>query len=350
MTDRWLYQALRPVDEETRRAAQARQQVLTKPPGSLGRLEALAVDLAGLQGRPLPRVDEVSISVFAADHGVAAEGVSAFPQAVTAEMVRNFSRGGAAISVLARHLGARLEVVNLGTVSALEDLPGVLDRRIAPGTASFLRAEAMEPRQLSQALAEGRDAVARAVAAGADVFIAGEMGIANTTAATAVACALLQRPAADLVGPGTGLGAAQVAHKAQVIDQALARHRLPADAPLAILRCLGGFELAAMVGAYVACGQQGLPVLVDGFIATSAALVAWHLRPELTAWLLFAHASAEPGHRLMLQAMQAEPLLDLGMRLGEGSGAAVALPLLRAACRLHGEMATFSEAGVSNKL
>ncbi len=347
MTDQWLYQPLRVVDEATRHAARERQQVLTKPPGSLGRLEELAVDLAGLQGRPLPRVDEVSITVFAADHGVAVEGVSAFPQAVTAEMVRNFSRGGAAINVLARRLGARLEVVNLGTVGALEDLPGVLDRRIAAGTANFARLEAMDEVQLSQALAQGREAVARAVAAGTDLFIAGEMGIANTSAATAVACALLRRPAVELVGPGTGLGAAEMAHKAQVIERALAHHRVPMDAPLHALRCLGGFELAAMAGAYVACGQQGLPALVDGFIATAAALVATRLRPELAPWLLFAHASAEPGHRLLLQALRAEPLLDLGMRLGEGSGAAVALPLLRAACSLHEKMATFSEAGVS---
>ncbi len=347
MNANWLNQAARQPDRAAQEAAERRQQQLTKPPGSLGQLERLAVRLAGLQGREFPQAERVTITLFAADHGVAAEGVSAFPQAVTAEMVRNFARGGAAISVLARQLGARLEVVNLGTVSELESLSGVIDARIGAGTANFCHGPAMTTAQLEQALAQGRAAVQRALADEAELFIAGDMGIANTTAATALACVLLQRPAAELAGPGTGLDAHGVQHKARLIEQAIARHGASADQPLRALQCLGGFEIAAMAGAYVHCAQQGLPALVDGFIATAAALMAVSLQPGTRHWLLLAHASAEPGHRAMLQALKAHPLLDLDLRLGEGSGAALAVPLLRAACALHQQMATFAEAGVS---
>ncbi len=338
----WVFEVMAEADEEARKAAEVRQGILTKPPGALGRLEEVAVRLAALQGRVNPALDDVQIAVFAADHGVAAAGVSAFPQAVTAEMVKNFARGGAAINVLARLHGARLTVVNLGTVVDTGPLEGVVDARIAPGTANFLQQPAMTAEQLGVALNTGRDTVI-----GGDLFIGGEMGIGNTTSAAALACALLQRQAKELVGPGTGLDEAGVAHKAQIIAHALERHARGLDSPLEMLRCLGGFEIAALVGAYLACGQRGIPVLVDGFISSVAALVAVRLRPGLLPWLCFSHGSAEPGHRLVLQAMNAAPLLDLGMRLGEASGAAVALPLLRQACALHNEMATFAEAGVS---
>lgn len=345
MSYRWYEDPIPGPDLAALAAARERQSQLTKPPGSLGRLEALGIALAAMQGTQRPRVENVWITVFAGDHGVTAEGVSAFPQVVTAEMVRNFARGGAAISVLAEEWKARLEVVNVGTVQALEELSGVLDARVGPGTANFVHEPAMTVAQLHDALAAGHHAAERAAIGGAHLFVGGEMGIGNTTSATAVACALLDLPAARLAGPGTGLDAAGVGRKAQVIERALARHR--SDWPLDALQRLGGFEIAALAGAYLRCGQLGLPVLVDGFITTVAALAAVRLRPELAAWLFYAHRSAEPGHRQLLDALGAEPLLALDMRLGEGSGAAVAVPILRAAAALHSQMATFAEAGVS---
>lgn len=347
MTRHWFDDPIPALDAAALAAARARQLQLTKPPGSLGRLEELGVTLAAMQGQQHPHLDKVWISVFAADHGVVAEGVSAFPQVVTAEMVRNFARGGAAISVLAREWNARLEVVNVGTVQPLEDLPGVLDARIGPGTANFVHEPAMSLDQLHDALEAGREAAERAAIGGAQLFIGGEMGIGNTTSAAAVACSLLGLPAAQLAGPGTGLDADGVAHKSLVIERALAKQR--SDQPLIALQRLGGFEIAALTGVYLRCAQLNLPALVDGFITTAAALAAVRFRPELADWLFYSHCSAEPGHRRLLQALEARPLLDLGMRLGEGSGAAVAMPLLRAAAALHARMATFAEAGVSQK-
>jgi nicotinate-nucleotide--dimethylbenzimidazole phosphoribosyltransferase len=345
MSHHWYDAPIAAPDAAVMAAARERQAQLTKPPGSLGQLEELGIALAAMQGTQQPRVDKLWITVFAGDHGVVAEGVSAFPQVVTAEMVRNFARGGAAISVLAREWDARLEVVNVGTAQPLEDLPGVLEARVGPGTANFVQEPAMSAEQLHEALTAGCNAAERAVIDGTRLFIGGEMGIGNTTSAAAIACSLLGLPAAQLAGPGTGLDAAGVARKALVIDEALAKHRC--DQPLTVLQRLGGFEIAALVGAYLRCGQLELPALVDGFITTAAALVAVRRRPELAAWLFYSHCSAEPGHRRVLDALAAKPLLDLGMRLGEGSGAAVAAPILRAAAALHAGMATFAEAGVS---
>ena len=346
----WLAQPLKRPDAAAAEGARRRQDTLTKPPGSLGELEALAIRLAGLQGRERPQVERVRISVFAADHGVAAEGVSAFPQAVTAEMVKNFARGGAAISVLAKTLGATLEVVDLGCAFDPGEWPQVRRCRLGPGTANFAREPAMSAEQCAAALDAGRDSAQRAAQAQAELFIGGDMGIANTSSATALSCALLGADPAELAGPGTGLDTAGVRHKVAVIRGALALHAAQLSTPWATLRVLGGFEIAALSGAYIACAQLGLPVLVDGFIASAAALAAERLCPGTRDWLLFAHRSAEPGHARMLQALQARPLLDLGMRLGEGSGAATAVPLLRLACVLHAGMATFGEAGVSGKL
>jgi nicotinate-nucleotide--dimethylbenzimidazole phosphoribosyltransferase len=304
--------------------------------------------LAGWQRRECPEVERVHITVFAGDHGIALEGVSAFPQAVTAEMLRNFARGGAAISVLARTLGASFEVVNLGTARAVAG--GVHDNWLGPGTASFARDAAMSETQLAAALAAGRQSVERAVAAGAQLYVGGEIGIGNTTAATALACALLQAAPEALAGPGTGLDAAGVARKAAVIRQSLERHAGALSGAPEVLRRLGGFEIAALAGAYVRCAQVGLPAVIDGFIASAAALIAKRLRPGAETWWLFSHCSPEPGHAALLAALEARPLLDLGMRLGEGSGAAMIVPLLRLACELHGRMATFAEAGVSEQL
>jgi nicotinate-nucleotide--dimethylbenzimidazole phosphoribosyltransferase len=346
MSHDWLDAACPAPDTATEAAARTRQSILTKPPGSLGALEAAAIRLAALQRTERPGLDKVWISVFAADHGVAAEGVSAFPQAVTGEMVRNFAGGGAAISVLARALGATLEVVNLGTVNDPGDIPGVRRAIIAPQTANFCEQAAMTVVQLQAALDAGAASVRAAHAMGAQLFIGGEMGIANTTAATALACALLGRSPAELAGAGTGLDADGIARKVAVIERALAMHAGVID-PREQLRCLGGFEIAALCGAYIAAAQSGMPVLVDGFISTAAALVAVRINPGVRDWLLFAHTSHEHGHASLLRALHARPLLELDMRLGEASGAAVAVPLLRLACALHNEMATFAQAGVS---
>ncbi|MDX9664728.1 nicotinate-nucleotide--dimethylbenzimidazole phosphoribosyltransferase [Pseudomonas sp. P5_152] len=349
MTQSWWLNPCKAVDRQALQDAEQLQQQLTKPAGSLGQLETLAVQLAGLQGRLKPSVNQLWIGIFAGDHGVVAEGVSAFPQEVTGQMLRNFVNGGAAISVLARQLQARLEVVDLGTVTPSLNLPGVRHLHLGPGTANFARGPAMTPAQGAQALQAGRDTVLRALAEGAELFIGGEMGIGNTTAASALACALLDCPVAHLTGPGTGLDTAGVSHKTQVIERALALHAAQRGDPLQTLFNLGGFEIAALVGAYLACAQEGLAVLVDGFICSVAALIAVRLNPACREWLLFGHRGAEPGHRHVLQALNAQPLLELGLRLGEGSGAALAVPLLRLACDLHGQMATFAEAAVADR-
>ena len=346
----WLKHPAKNLDESARNAALARQQQLTKPPGALGQLETLAIHLAAMQGREKPQVDKVFISVFAGDHGIAEENVSAFPQLVTAEMVKNFARGGAAICVLARQLDAKLEVVNLGTAFDTGTLPGVLQCNIGKGTSNFAKQPAMTEAQLAAAMQAGRDSAEHAANLGTQLYIGGDMGIANTTSAAALACALLQHTPQQLAGPGTGLDANGVQHKAAVIARALALHAANLNDPLEILRRLGGFEIAALAAAYISCAQRGITVLVDGYITTAAALIAVRINPEISPWLIYSHRSAEPGHILMLNALQAETLLELGMRLGEGSGAGMAVPLLRLACALHNEMATFAEASVSEKI
>lgn len=341
-----LIMPVSPIDLGAREQAGLRQGQLTKPPGALGRLEQLAVDFAGWQGNPLPSLRWVKVRVFAADHGIAAEGVSAFPQSVTVEMIRNFARGGAAISVLARRTGADFRVVNLGTVAPLPMSdsvhPSVRDLQLAPGSANICREPAMDHGLLAAAVATGADEVVDC-----DLFVGGEMGIANTATSAALASALLNLPAEKTVGRGTGVDEDGLARKRAAVNRALALHKPHCHSPLETLRRLGGLEIAALAGAYIAAAQRGIPSLVDGYICTAAALVACRINPGVRDWLLFGHRSREPGHQHLLSALNAEPLLDLGMRLGEGSGAAAALPLLYSACDLHREMATFAEAGVS---
>ncbi|MEO5340022.1 MAG: nicotinate-nucleotide--dimethylbenzimidazole phosphoribosyltransferase [Magnetococcus sp. MYC-9] len=327
--------------------AEQRQAQLTKPSGSLGRMEGLAVRLASLQECLTPDVERARIVVFAGDHGVAAAGVSAFPQSVTVEMIRNFSRGGAAIAVLARQLAADLEVVDVGALQDPAPLPRLVSRRVAAGTQDFRRQPAMTPEQRDQALQAGWEAVERGASTGVQLLIGGEMGIGNTTAATALLAALLGLAPALLAGPGTGLGPEGVAFKVQVVETALAQHRTALQDPLTLMAALGGFEIVALTGFYIAAAQRRIPLLVDGFIATAAAVVALRLQPDLRPWLFFSHQSAEPGQQAVMAAMAIQPILDLDLRLGEGSGAAIALPILRLACALHREMATFAEAAVS---
>lgn len=348
MSNSWWLAPAQAINIPVREEALARQQQLTKPTGSLGQLERVAVQLAGLQGRVKPKADALWIAIFAGDHGVVAEGVSAYPQEVTGQMLHNFVTGGAAISVLAQQLSAQLDVVDLGTIAPL-DLPGVRHLRIGAGTANFAQGPAMTQEQGLLALQAGRDSVLRAKAVGSELFVGGEMGIGNTAAASAVACSLLECAAQLLVGPGTGLNAAGIAHKIEVIEHALTLHAEHAGDPLQSLFSLGGFEIAALAGAYLACAQEGIAVLVDGFICSVAALVAVRLNPSCRDWMLFGHRGAEPGHRCLLETLQAEPLLDLGLRLGEGSGAALAVPLVRLACQLHNGMATFAEAAVADR-
>lgn len=343
----WLNTPIAEISEQTLQEANERQLQLTKPPGSLGKLEELAIKFSAVQKTQQPKVDNVHISIFAADHGIANENVSAFPQVVTTEMIKNFSRGGAAISVLAKELDAKLEVVDLGTVVEAGELDGVISSRIASSTENFAQQAAMTEEQLEKALAAGASAVQRAIDTNAHVFIGGDMGIANTTSATAIACAYLNKAPVELAGPGTGLDEQGVSHKAKVIEQALDKHQVSSLSAVDVLRFFGGFEIAALTGAYIAAAQQGLPVVVDGFIATAAALAAIKIKPGCDTWFIYAHQSHEPGHRLILEALNAEPLVNLNMRLGEGSGAAVVIPLLRQACALHANMATFAEAGVS---
>ena len=343
----WLDDAIETPDAGALQQAQDRQAQLTKPLGALGELETVAIRLCALQNTHAPALDDIHITVFAADHGVATAGVSRYPQAVTGEMVRNFAAGGAAISVLARSLGAHLEVVDAGVGRDLGELPGVLRQPVAPGTADFRKAPAMSVEQLEDALGIGREAAERAHRRACHAFIAGEMGIGNTTAAAALASAVLDQPPAALVGPGTGLDETGQAHKLKVVAEAVALHQPHIATPLDALQRLGGFEIAALAGAYLRCAQLAVPVIVDGYIASVAALLAARLNSAARAWWFFAHASAEPGHARVLDALAARPLLDLGMRLGEGSGAAAAVPLMRLACRLHREMSTFAQAGVS---
>ncbi|WP_416137429.1 nicotinate-nucleotide--dimethylbenzimidazole phosphoribosyltransferase [Halomonas sp. HK25] len=323
---------------------------LTKPPGSLGRLERLAVELAAIQGQALPQVSPPAMLVFAADHGVAAEGVSAFPQAVTAQMVVNFTAGGAAINVFARQHGARLEVIDVGVATPLPAgaaaHPLLVDAKVRSGTANMRERDAMSRDEATQAMAAGVRAAQRAAAAGCRSLIVGEMGIANTTASSALLAALTGEPVAGLVGPGTGIDAERLAHKRAVIELVLAARRPdPAD-PLGALAAVGGLEIAAMAGAFLGGASHRLPLIVDGFIATVAALVACRLRPSLRDYLIFGHRSREPGHELALTALDARPLLDVELHLGEGTGAALAFPLLDSACRLLAEMATFDDIGI----
>ncbi|MCB8890213.1 nicotinate-nucleotide--dimethylbenzimidazole phosphoribosyltransferase [Vreelandella malpeensis] len=336
---------IEPVDFRMGQRAQAYLDTLTKPPGSLGRLEALAVSLCQIGDTLAPRVDPPGVIVFAADHGVAEEGVSAFPQEVTAQMVANFARGGAAINAFARQVGARMEVVDVG-VAGVVRVPGVIDAKVRAGTRNFLHEDAMTEAEALQAMRAGALAVERARAAGCHSVILGEMGIANTTASSAVLAALLNHPVAALVGAGTGIARERLAHKIAVIERALAARGCGRE-PARVLAALGGLELAAMVGGFLAAAAHRLPAVVDGFIASVAALVAVRLCPAARAYLVFGHRSAEPGHAHALEALEAIPLLALDMRLGEGSGAALAFPLLRAACAMLRDMATFDAAGVA---
>ena len=337
---------IRPLEEEAMEKARARQNRLTKPPGSLGRLEELSIRLAGIQGREIPRVERKAIIVMAADHGVVAEKVGNWPQEVTAQMVRNFLRGGAGINVLARQVGARLIVVDMGIAGELEVHPELLSRKIDLGTKNIAKGPAMSIEQAIKAMETGIEIVSDEVAKGLDIVGTGDMGIGNTTPSSAICAVMTGSPVALVTGRGTGLSDEQLAHKVEVITQALRVNQPQKDRPLEVLASVGGFEIGGLCGVMLGAAASRIPVVIDGFISGAAALIATALAPQVKDFLIPSHLSAEAGHRVLLEYLGLKPLLNLGMRLGEGTGAALGIFLAQAAARVLAEMSTFDEAGV----
>ena len=350
-TNHWYSKSCPAVSSSAQQAAKDRQANLTKPIGSLGKLETIAERFAGWQNTSRPTLDRIMIRVFAGDHGVCAQNVSAFPQEVTTQMVMNFLNGGAAISVLSDAIQADFAVVTMGLANPLLKTSSnkLIQQDIAKGTADFSEAPAMTTEQMQQALSAGKNVIQNQVknTKSIQLFIGGEMGIGNTSSASAIYSTLLNITPEEACGPGTGINAAGIQHKANIVEKALLLHQ-PSSAKDALQK-LGGFEIAALVGAYINAAQEGIPSLIDGFICTAAALIAVQLNPSCQNWFIFAHQSAEPAHKHALKQLNAKPLLDIGMHLGEGSGSAVALPLLQTALSLHNKMATFEEASVACK-
>lgn len=326
-------------------ALQAAIDNKTKPQGSLGVLEFVAHCIGLIQQSHTPRIDRTAVVVFAADHGVVAENISAYPQSVTWQMVENFLQQGAAINVFARQNDCALHIVDAGVNHEFGEREGLISRKLGPGTRNFAKEPAMSAAQCEQALQHGMDLVA---AMSVDVLGFGEMGIGNTTAAAAIMHKITGIAVAECVGAGTGLAADGIRHKQQVIEQAVALHA-GAEDPLDILRTFGGFEIAMIAGAMLKAAERRMVLLIDGFIVTSALLVAAKLQPDILDYCLFSHCSDEHGHRRMLQHLDARPLMQLDLRLGEGTGSALALPLLHAAVNFLAQMATFSSAQVSEK-
>ncbi len=337
------------LNEDAMRDARTRLDSLTKPRTSLGRLEDLAVQLAGITGNVRQRLPDKALVLMAADHGVVEEGVSAYPQAVTAQMVANFLQGGAAVNVLARQAGARVTVVDIGVASDLDAHPGLHHAKVAFGTENFARGPAMTREQASQAIKHGFDAVSRELERGVDLLATGEMGIGNTTASSAITAVLLDQPSAEITGAGTGLSHEQIADKVSVIERAIAVNQPDTTDPLDVLSKLGGYEIAGLVGVILKSAAERRPVLIDGFIAGTAALVAARLCPAAVNYMIAAHCSPEPGHQRILDELGLRPLLDLDLRLGEGTGAILAMHLIDAALALIDEMATFEEAAVADR-
>ena len=345
-----IIRQIKPLDAEAMRLARARQDQLTKPQGSLGRLEELSIQVAGIQGKARPVIEEKVIVTMAADHGVVEEGVSLFPQEVTAQMVLNFLRGGAGINILARHVGARVVVVDMGVVGGFEPLPGLVCKMIDFGTKNMARGPAMTRQQALEAVEAGIEVVEGELAKGMDILGIGDMGIGNTTASSAIAAAITGAPVARVTGRGTGVDDERLRHKIEVIERALEVSRLDPTDPLDVLSKVGGFEIGGLAGAILGAAAHRVPVVLDGFITGAAALIAVGLAPQVRDYLIAAHRSVEVGHPLVLGHLGLRPLLDLDMRLGEGTGAALGIFLVEAAVRILNQMATFAEAGVSEAL
>jgi nicotinate-nucleotide--dimethylbenzimidazole phosphoribosyltransferase len=342
-----IIKAIKPPDEAAMAAARARQATLTKPPGSLGRLEELSVQLAGIRGKARPVIKDKAIIVMAGDHGVVAEKVGNWPQAVTAQMVANFLRGGAGINVLARQAGARITIVDMGMATAMPPDPRLVSRKIAPGTQNMCLGPAMTGEQATKAIHAGIEVVNGEIARGLDIVGTGDMGIGNTTASAAICAAMTGQPVSAVTGRGTGLTDEQLARKIDIIRRALEVNKPEPSKPLEVLAKVGGFEIGGLAGVMLGAAARRIPVVIDGFISGAAALIAAGLAPAIKEYLIAAHVSAEAGHPAVLKYLGLRPLLSLDMRLGEGTGAALGIFLAEAAARTLNEMATFAEAGVS---
>lgn len=339
---------IKPLDSEAMRQAAARQDQLTKPQGSLGVLEELSIRLAGIQGDPLPTIDRKVIVVMAGDHGVVSEGVSAFPQEVTPQMVANFAAGGAGINVLARHSGAEVRVVDMG-VAAEMDIPGVIDRKVRPGTGNMVDGPAMSRDEAVSSIEAGIEVAADEVAAGADLLGTGEMGIGNTTPSSAILTVFSGADIAQATGRGTGIDNGGLNLKREVIRRAIERNRPNSRDAIDVLAKVGGLEIGGLAGVILGAAANRVPVVIDGFISSAAALVAARLSQAARDYMIASHVSVEPGHKLLLEELGLKPMLFMDMRLGEGTGAALAAGLVEASARVLGEMATFTDAGVAEK-
>jgi len=349
MNIREIIEQIPPLDEDAMHAARARQDTLTKPRGSLGRLEELSIQLAGMKADPLPSVERKAVIVMAADHGVALEGVSAYPAEVTLQMVLNFLHGGAAINALARQAGARVTVVDIGVAANFDPTPGLIQRKVMCGTRNLAQGPAMTRAEAERALQVGMDVLNEEAARGLDIVATGDMGIGNTTPSSAIVAAITGLPVAHVVGRGTGIDDKGLEHKIKVIEQALAVNQPDSKDAMDVLHKVGGLEIAGLAGVMIAAASHRIPVVVDGFISTAAAMIAVGLAPRARDYLIGAHQSVEIGHQAMLKHLNLTPLLDLNLRLGEGTGAALAFHLIEASTRILREMATFDEAGVSDK-
>jgi nicotinate-nucleotide--dimethylbenzimidazole phosphoribosyltransferase len=321
----------------------------TKPLGALGFLESIALQIGLIQNTLMPQLNKPALLVFAGDHGVVEAGVSPYPQAVTAQMVLNFLRGGAAINVFARQNNMQLRVVDAGVNHAFDGHPDLIHAKVGLGTRNFLLEPAMSLEQCKQALAIGAELAEKEISAGCNVLGFGEMGIGNTSSASCLMSVLCNIPIEQCVGRGTGFDDAGLMRKAAILKQALAQHQLNDADAMQVLATFGGFEIAMMTGAMLGAAQQNAVLLIDGFIATAALLTAYHLQPNILHYCIFAHCSGEAGHRQLLAHLDAKPLLDAGLRLGEGTGAALAYPMVLAAVNFLNEMASFESAGVSEK-
>ncbi|MFC2066922.1 nicotinate-nucleotide--dimethylbenzimidazole phosphoribosyltransferase [Chloroflexota bacterium] len=338
---------IKPLDKEAMTEAQSRQNMLTKPPGSLGRLEELSIQLAGIQGKAIPRIKDKAIITMAGDHGVVAEKIGNWLQEVTTQMVYNFLRGGAGINVLARQVSARVVVVDMGVASDLKPHPRLLSKKVGFGTLNMALGPAMTVEQAVKAIETGIEVVTAEMADGLDIVGTGDMGIGNTTASSSICAVITGKAVSEVAGRGTGLTDEQLAHKIKVIERALAANHPDPAQPLDVLAKVGGFEIAGLVGVMLGAAAHRIPVVIDGFISGAAALIATSLAPRLKEFIIAAHLSAEAGHWILLEHLGLKPLLDLGMRLGEGTGAALGIFLAEAAARVLAEMATFAEAGIS---
>ena len=329
--------------------ARRRLDQLTKPRGSMGRLEELAVQLAGITGRVRQRLPNKTVILMAGDHGVVQEGVSAFPQSVTAQMVTNFLAGGAAINVLARQVAARVVVVDMGVAAELPDHPDLIARKIGLGTKNIAQGPAMTSEEALAAIEAGIEVVGERLQHGTDLVATGDMGIGNTTSSSAIAAVLVGCTAGEVTGRGTGVDDGGLNRKVAIVERAIAVNQPDPNDPLDVLAKLGGYEIAGLAGVMLKGAVERVPVVLDGFVSGAAALVATHLCPGARNYLVAAHCSAEPGHRVILRALDLAPLLDLELRLGEGTGAALAMHLVDDALAILDEMATFEEAGVADR-